>query len=77
MATRRLKRPRDPIQLGKLIVDIATGQVEDRAEDARDPMAVERGKLGGEKGGPPRADNLSRDQRSHKGSSRCPRLINI
>jgi hypothetical protein len=25
MATRRLKRPRDPIQLGKLIVDIATG----------------------------------------------------
>jgi hypothetical protein len=30
MAERRLKRPRDPIQLGKLIVDIATGQVEDR-----------------------------------------------
>jgi hypothetical protein len=28
MATHRLKRPRDPIQLGKLIVDIATGQVE-------------------------------------------------
>jgi len=30
MATKRLKRPRDPIQLGKLIDDIATGQVEDR-----------------------------------------------
>ena len=30
MAHKRLKRPRDPIQLGKLIVDIATGQVEDR-----------------------------------------------
>jgi hypothetical protein len=29
MATKRLPRPRDPIQLGKLIVDIATGQVED------------------------------------------------
>jgi hypothetical protein len=29
MAERRLKRPRDPIQLGKLIVDIATGQVEE------------------------------------------------
>lgn len=28
--TKRLKRPRDPIQLGELIVDIATGQVEDR-----------------------------------------------
>jgi hypothetical protein len=24
------KRPRDPNQLGKLIIDIATGQVEDR-----------------------------------------------
>jgi hypothetical protein len=29
MTTKRLKRPRDPLQLGKLIVDIATGQVED------------------------------------------------
>jgi hypothetical protein len=28
------KRPRDPAQLAKLIVDIATGQVEDR-----EPMA--------------------------------------
>jgi hypothetical protein len=27
MATKRLPRPRDPIQLGKLMVDIATGQV--------------------------------------------------
>ena len=27
MAQKRLKRPRDPIQLGKLVVDIATGQV--------------------------------------------------
>jgi hypothetical protein len=31
MATRGLKRPRDPSQLGKLIVDIATGQADDRA----------------------------------------------
>jgi hypothetical protein len=29
MGEKRLKRPRDPIQLGKLIVDIATGQVKD------------------------------------------------
>jgi hypothetical protein len=34
MTTKRLPRPRDPIQLGKLIGDIATGQVEDRSEDA-------------------------------------------
>ena len=32
MAERRLKRPRDPIQLGKLIVDIATGEVEVHVE---------------------------------------------
>jgi hypothetical protein len=40
MATKPLKRPRDPIQLGKLIVDIATGQVQDAVEDKRDPAAV-------------------------------------
>ena len=28
------RRPRDPNQLAKLIVDIATGQVEDKAEPA-------------------------------------------
>jgi hypothetical protein len=27
--TERLKRPRDPIELGKLIGDILTGQIED------------------------------------------------
>jgi hypothetical protein len=59
MATRRLKRPRDPIQLGKLIVDIATGQVEDRLEDGKDPAAVERGRRGGMKGGIARADKIS------------------
>jgi hypothetical protein len=35
MATKCLIRPRDPIQLGKLIVDIATGQIEDRVEDTQ------------------------------------------
>ena len=29
IAARRFKRARDPIQLGKLIIDIATGQVEE------------------------------------------------
>lgn len=42
MTTKRIKRPRDPIALAKLIGDIATGQVEDRVEDDRDPRAVER-----------------------------------
>jgi hypothetical protein len=61
MATRRLKRPRDPIQLGKLIVNIATGQVEDQLEDNRDAAAVELGRRGGLKGGKARAAKLSRD----------------
>lgn len=63
MATKRLKRPRDAIQLGKLIVDIATGQVEDRAEDDRDEAAVELGRRGGLKGGKARAQKLSAAKR--------------
>ena len=64
MATKRLKRPRDPLQLAKLIGDIATGQVEDRVEDDRDPAAVELGRRGGLKGGKARAAALSKRQRS-------------
>jgi hypothetical protein len=41
IAEKRIKRPRDPLQLAKLIGDIATGQVEDRVEDGKDPAAVE------------------------------------
>jgi len=58
--TKRLKRPRDPIQLGKLIVDIATGQVQDAAEDKRNPAAVEMGR----KGGAARATALTKKRRS-------------
>jgi hypothetical protein len=64
MAERRLKRPRDPIQLAQLIGDIATGQVEDRVDDGKDPAAASRGKLGGAKGGAARAKSLSGEQRS-------------
>lgn len=34
MTAKRLKRPRDPLALAKLIGDIATGQVDDRMADA-------------------------------------------
>jgi hypothetical protein len=51
MATKRLKRPRDPIVLAKLIGDIATGQVTDAVEDKRNPAAIELGRRGGLKGG--------------------------
>jgi hypothetical protein len=48
MSTKRLKRPRDPIQLGKMIVDIATGQIEDRAPDREEESAsVKLAKQGG------------------------------
>lgn len=51
VATTPKKRPRDPLQLAKLIGDIATGQVEDKTEDNRDEAAVRVGRLGGLKGG--------------------------
>jgi len=59
MATKRLKRPRDPVQLGKLIGDILTGQVEDQIDDNRNPAAVELG----QKGGRARAEALTKQQR--------------
>jgi hypothetical protein len=46
------KRPRDPNQLAKSIIDIATGQKPDRdptpEEQGKDPAAVALGKKGGE-----------------------------
>jgi len=68
MTAKRLPRPRDPIQLGKLIGDILTGQVEDRApstpeDPSKDPAAVALGRKGGLKGGRARADSLTPAQR--------------
>ena len=61
----RPKRPRDPNQLAKLIVDIATGQVEDPDPDAgKDPKAIARGRKGGLKGGSARAAAMTPAQRS-------------
>jgi hypothetical protein len=57
-------RPRDPNQLAKMIVDIATGEVEDTvSETKRHPNAV-RGRAGGLIGGMVRAKGLSQKQRS-------------
>jgi hypothetical protein len=60
MTTTRKKRPRDPVQLGKLIVQIATGQVEDREDDGKSAAAVELGR----KGGAARAARLTPEERS-------------
>jgi hypothetical protein len=63
MAIKRIKRPRDPLQLAKLIGDIATGQTVDMVEDGKSPAAVERGKKGGVIGGKARAEALSSKKR--------------
>jgi hypothetical protein len=45
-----VKRLRDPAQLAKLIIDIATGEVDDRErtpeEQSKDPAAVALGRKG-------------------------------
>jgi len=53
------KRPRDPNQLGKLIVALSTGQeTEAPADNGKNPNAVALGRLGGLKGGKARAEKL-------------------
>ena len=64
MPERSPKRPRDVNQLGKLIVDLATGQASEvRLDDGKDPAAVSLGRRGGLKGGPARAAKLTAAQR--------------
>ena len=68
MPDRSRKRPRDPNQLAKFIVDMATG--ESSAADAppelegKNPAAVALGRMGGLKGGKARAKALSAKRRS-------------
>lgn len=58
------KRPRDQNLLGKLIVDLATGEAADKASDSgKDPAAVSLGRRGGLKGGNARAKSLTPKQR--------------
>lgn len=69
MPDRSRKRPRDPNQLGKLIVDIATGEIEDTPLAAgKDPAAVALGRRGGLKGGKARAAKMSAADRKESAS---------
>ena len=56
------KRPRDPSQLAKHIIGIATGELGDYPptpeEEGKNPAAVKRGRLGGLKGGRARAEKM-------------------
>lgn len=60
MAIQKLKRPRDTLELAKLIGDIATGETEDGVEDNKDPIAVGYGR----KGGKERSEKLTPAQRT-------------
>ena len=65
MATKRPPRPRDPVQLAKMIGDIATGQATDaNPYGAKDQEASDAGRKGGLKGGVRRAKILAPEQRS-------------
>jgi hypothetical protein len=61
--TQHPKRPRDPNQLAKLIVDLATGETTEAPEPGKDAAASELGRKGGLKGGKARAAALSADKR--------------
>ena len=66
MPNRSSKRPSDPSQLAKLVVDIATGQAEDGwidPETGKNAAAVALGRRGGLKGGAARAVKLDAQQR--------------
>lgn len=54
------KRPRDPNQLAKMIVDIASGS----ADKPKPATTITRGRPGGLKGGKARAEKLSAVKRS-------------
>ena len=56
----QVKRLRDPNQLAKLMVDIATGDVEEPEETER----AKRARKAGEHGGPARAAKLTPERRS-------------
>jgi len=55
------KRPRDPNQLAKLIVDIATGEIEDSTSELKRKPSAKR--KSGVKGGQARAKRLTPEQR--------------
>ncbi len=59
------KRQRDPNQLAKLIVDMATGEIPlNTTVDGKNPAAVALGRKGGLAGGKARAEALSPKRRS-------------
>jgi hypothetical protein len=60
MMSKPPKRPRDPNQLAKFIVDVASGELEDKSKRS----TVKRASKAGQSGGPARARSLTPEQRS-------------
>ena len=58
------RRPRDPNQMGKLIVDILAGEVEDTISEGKKNPAKRKGRAGGLRGGVARAKTLTQEQRT-------------
>jgi hypothetical protein len=59
------RRPRDPNELAKQLVDEATGeQPKYDPDEGKDPAAVALGRRGGLKGGKARAAKMTPEQRS-------------
>lgn len=65
MPNRSSKRPRDPNQLAKLMVDIASGEQSDPllTPEGKNAAAVLLGRRGGLKGGAVRAERLTAERR--------------
>lgn len=61
---KRQKRPRDTNQFAKFITDLATGEIEEKTDDGKNPSAVALGRLGGMKGGKARAASMSKEKRA-------------
>lgn len=57
------KRPRDPNQLAKLMIDIASDEGPPPVVADKPLSPAERGRLGGQKGGKTRIASLSADER--------------
>ena len=57
------KRPRDPNQLAKLIVDMTVGEVPNDSPKGPDTPAIQARRIGGQKGGKGRAKKLSAKKR--------------
>jgi hypothetical protein len=65
MPDRSRKRPRDVNELGRQIVDEATGEApQSDPDEGKDPAAVALGRKGGLKGGKARAAKLTAKQRT-------------